>query len=112
VNKFPWMYWILFCAAWSVLGLDLLHGERTMAGNVAGIWLLAQTIGLGLQKLHIGISEKRFWNFWADAKDGGINSAQRRNWVWFWFEVLSHFSLLQHDTGAPAKMAKHRDSEL
>ena len=97
MSKFPWMYAIIFCTAWALVGLDVQQGDLTVLGSIASVWLTAQVIGLALHKLHLNISERRFWRVLADAPDGSINSAGRRRWAWFWYEVLSHFSLLRYD---------------
>ncbi len=111
MNKFPWMYAVIFCTALAMVGMDLLHGERTIIGSVAALWLVVQALGLALHKLHIGISERRFWRFWTDEPDGGIDSSNRRRWAWFWYEVLSHLSLLQYDTGVHGKLVKGGEKE-
>ena len=112
MNKFPWIYAVLFSTAWAMVGIDLLHGQRTIVGSAAGVWLVTQAIGLALQKLKIGIPERRFWQFWADSRDGGIDHAKRRRWAWFCYEVLSHLFLLQYERGVHGKLVKRRDTGM
>lgn len=91
------MYWVVFVTAWAVVGLDLLAGERSLPGTVAGIWVAGQAVGLALQTLGVGVKASAFWVYWANSPDGGIDGDWTRRGVWLVHDLLEHFSLLQHD---------------
>lgn len=104
VNR--WISGMIVLAALALVTRDLLLEQRTIAGTVAGIWLAARILATALQLLKLGLSEHRFWSFFADAPDGAINSIPRRRLAWCCYNILTYCNLLEHDVRPAARVIK------
>lgn len=113
-SHFSFLIWAaLMVTALFVVFSGLYGGHRTFLTPIFSVWLGLQATGFALSKLHIGIDNGKFWKFFADAEDGGIDNIQRRRIAWLLHGLLDHFSLIQYpNTGAAGVMiAKPTDNQ-